>query len=753
MDEKIALRIDGREVKVSKGATVLEAAREVGIYIPTLCYHPDLNPKGACRLCIVEIENAPALPQLPPSPAMDGIGRYAEEAKEFPPACATPAAEGMIVRTDTEKLQRIRRGTLRRMLTEHPPDCLVCHRKERCDPLQICLRTATVAERCVVCPGNGQCELQSLVDYIGVGDTDIPYTSKNWPILPGGPFFDRDYSYCVVCGRCIQACRELRGVNAIDFVRDGRGRVTIGTPKGESLEDAGCKFCFTCVEVCPTGALMDKPGRWSPLKDWEAYVVPCRNACPAGVDVPRYVHLASQGKFAESLAVVRERVPFPGSLGRVCIHPCEEACRRQELNSAISIKNIKRFVADKDTGLWKKNQKKAAPTGKKVAVVGAGPAGLTAAFYCAKQGHKVTVFETLPEAGGMMRVGIPEYRLPRDILGGEVDDIKSVGVEIKLNSPVESLDALFEQGYDAVFVGVGSHDGMKLGVPGEDVEGAIDSAEYLRRANLGEKVKIGDSVGVVGGGNVAIDAARISLRLGAKNVTIFYRRTRAEMPANPEEIEAAIEEGIETLYLAAPSKVSRENNKVKLECLRMELGEPDASGRRSPVPIKGSEFVSELDTLIAAIGQRTKVPKGFNIDLGRGNVKVDSNMQTTRKGVFSAGDCVSGPLTVIAAIAGGRKAASAIDKYLGGNGEIEEELVPKEEVNPLLGHDDGFAGWKRAEFTALPVATRIRSFEEVDAAFTEKECVREGSRCLKCHLRLKLKKVEVPAPKQEPVSV
>ena len=727
MEDKIGLSIDGREVSVEAGATVLDAAREAGIYIPTLCYHPDLKPFGACRLCIVEIERM----------------------RGFPPACTTPATEGMVVQTNTEKLQELRRDILELVLTEHPPECLICWRRERCDPLQICLRTATVSERCVVCPKNGQCELQQVVDYVGIKEITLPYTYKEVPILPGGPFFDRDYNLCILCGRCVQACQDLRGIGAIAFTRRGSESM-VGTAFGQSLEDAGCKFCFTCVEVCPTGALVDRAARWAPIEDWEAYVVPCRNACPARVDVPRYVDLASQGKYAESLAVVRERVPFPGSLGRVCVHPCEEACRRQELNEPISIKAIKRFVADHDTGLWKQNQKREPSTGKKVVVVGAGPAGLTAAFYLAKKGHAVTVHEALPEGGGMMRVGIPEYRLPRNIISGEIDEIKAVGVDIKYNSRIESLDALLQEGNDAVFLGLGSHQGMKLGVEGEDVEGVVESAEFLRRVNLGEKIDVGDSVGVVGGGNVAIDAARVSLRLGAKKVTIFYRRTRAEMPANPEEIVAAIDEGIEMVYLAAPQKVAWENGKLKLECLRMRLGEPDASGRRSPVPIKGSEFVAELSTLIAAIGQRTEVPKGFDIVLGRGNtLKVDSDMQTSREGVFSGGDCVSGPATVIAAIAAGRDAASAMDRYLGGDGVIDEELVSKEEPNPVLGYDEGFASWQRAKFTELPHDERIRSFDEVDAAYTEEQCKGEASRCLKCDLRLKIRHVELPSPVAE----
>jgi NADPH-dependent glutamate synthase beta subunit-like oxidoreductase/ferredoxin len=394
---------------------------------------------------------------------------------------------------------------------------------------------------------------------------------------------------------------------------------------------------------------------------------------------------------------------------------------------------MKRYAADNSDDSWKKRAKRLPPTGKKVAVVGAGPAGLTAAYYLAKQGHKVTVFEALPEAGGMMRVGIPAYRLPRDILKGEVDDIKSFGVDIKFNTKVESLDSLFEQGYNAIFLGLGSHQGMSLGVDGDNLPGVIESAEFLRRVNLGEKINVGKEVGVVGGGNVAIDAARISLRLGAKKVKIIYRRTRAEMPANPEEVDAALEEDIEIIYLAAPSKVTRDGHKLKLECIRMELGEPDASGRRRPVPIKGSEFVTEIDTIIAAIGQRTDIPAGFKVEAGKGNVvKADASLQTSRQGVFAGGDCVSGPSTVIEAIAAGRKAAEAIDRYLGGKGDISESLVAPEEATHFTEQD--LPPEKLAVFSYLHAKDRINNFDEVELEVPRDIAIAESQRCLQCNV-------------------
>ncbi|MDO8473737.1 MAG: FAD-dependent oxidoreductase, partial [Dehalococcoidia bacterium] len=528
------LTIDGRKVVASEGQTVLDAALKAGVYVPNLCSYPGLKPLAeeepdrACQLCIVEVG-----------------GKVVR-------ACSTPASDGLVVETNTPRLQELRRTIVTGILRRHPNACLTCHRTERCGPFDICLRDGSVEERCVTCPKNKNCALQRVVDYVGVGPLPGMYQAKKLPVREDSPFWVRDNNLCILCKRCVRVCRDVRGAAVIDF----------------------------------------------------AY--PCHTACPAGIDIPRYIRLVGRGRPAAALAVIREKVPFPGALGRVCVHPCEQACQRGlVVDKPLNIRLLKRYAADHGDESWKEKSRKLPSTGKKVAVVGAGPAGLTAGYYLAKQGHKVTVFEALPAAGGMMRVGIPEYRLPRDVLTGEIKEIESAGVEILLNSRIESIDALFEKGYDAVFLGMGSHEGVALGVAGDTSSGVIDAADFLRRANLGEKVKVGEVVGVVGGGNVAIDAARTSLRLGAKKVTVFYRRTRSEMPANAEEVEGALEEGVEFVYLAAPHKISTGNGKLVLECLRMELGAPDESDRRTPVPVKGSEFVNEMDTLVAAVGQRT----------------------------------------------------------------------------------------------------------------------------------------------------
>jgi NADPH-dependent glutamate synthase beta subunit-like oxidoreductase len=499
---------------------------------------------------------------------------------------------------------------------------------------------------------------------------------------------------------------------------------------------------------------MDKAYKWYPEINREEVTVPCHYACPAGIDVPLYVYLIGKGKIADALAIIREKVPFPGALGRVCIHPCEEACRRGKLNAPISIKFLKRFVADRDDGQWQQLSKVLSPTGKKVAVVGAGPGGLTAAYYLAKLGHTVTILEQFPRAGGMMRVGIPDYRLPEDVLDAEIKVIEQAGVEIKLNTKVESVDGLFRQGYEAVFLALGAHRGMKLGVEGEDSPSIVDGASFLRRVNLGEEVKTGDKVAVIGGGNVAIDSARIALRLDAKKVIILYRRTRAEMPASLEEVEAALEEDIEIVYLAAPVKISPDKDQVKLTCVRMELGEPDASGRRRPVPIKGSEFNLSFNSIIAAIGQTPEIPEEFNLKIGRGNtIMVDRKTLTTNKSaVWAGGDVVSGPASVIEAIAAGRQAASSIDKYLGGEGIIDEVLTTERQFDICTEKEEGFIERSRVHMPEIAVEKRVGNFTEVELGLDEQAAVAEGRRCFQCGVRLQIPPVPLPPIKAKEIS-
>jgi NADPH-dependent glutamate synthase beta subunit-like oxidoreductase len=460
----------------------------------------------------------------------------------------------------------------------------------------------------------------------------------------------------------------------------------------------------------------------------------CQAACPAGIDIPRYVRLIGEGRYADSLSVIKQAMPFPGILGRVCFAPCEEKCRQGKQWEPIANRMLKRFAYDHATY---REESASMHTGKRIAIIGSGPAGLAASYYLAKMGHQITIFEALPQAGGMMRVGIPAYRLPRKILDNEIDMVINLHVEIKTNTRVQSLGALFNDGYQAILVATGAHQGIKLGIEGEDHPKVIECIDLLRDISLGKMPTTGDRVAVIGGGNAAIDAARTVLRLGAKEVTIFYRRTRAEMPANHSEVEEALKEGVKIEYLAAPQKVFSKDGAVALENIRMKLGVPDASGRPRPEPVPGSEFITELDSIIAAVGQRPLLQEQFGLKIGRGNIIETNteNMTTSKTGVFAAGDVTLGPASVVEAVAQGKKAAVSIDKYLGGNSILPiQEIKIKEFTSRDTFLKRLEKERQRVEMPTLPIQDRLRGFNEVELGLTEEMATAEGQRCWRCDL-------------------
>jgi len=465
----------------------------------------------------------------------------------------------------------------------------------------------------------------------------------------------------------------------------------------------------------------------------ERKIPPCREACPAGIDIPGYIRLIEEGKYKEAVELIRQQNPLVAISGRVCFAPCETKCRQTIEQSPLSIRLLKRYASDKAGFDLDKSKKP--DTGKKVAIVGSGPAGLSCAFYLAKLGHQVVIFEALPKPGGMLRVGIPDYRLPQDILDAEIKTITDLGVEIRCNQNVESVDELFNQGFNAVFLALGAHQNVEMGIPGEEDEKVLNCVTMLRRVNLGEKVEVGEKVGVVGGGNSAIDAARVALRLGAKEVTIFYRRTRAEMPASPEEVEAALEEGIKIEFLCAPTKIERKGDKLAVTNIKMKLGEPDESGRRRPVPIEGSEYTVELDNLVIAIGQRPEVSEKLGVNLGRGNrIEADAmSMKTSRDGVFAGGDVRTGPASVVEAVADGRKAAIAIDKYLGGDGRLYVPEVPyPQQFVMRRDMKEARKQIPRVEVKKLDPKERVKNFNEVELGFADEQSAQETKRCWRC---------------------
>jgi NADH-quinone oxidoreductase subunit F len=474
----------------------------------------------------------------------------------------------------------------------------------------------------------------------------------------------------------------------------------------------------------------------------------CINACPAGIDVPSYVSLIAQGRYAEALEIHRDRNPFALTCGRVCPAFCEDKCRRGDIDEPIAIRMVKRLMADHEIEKPWTPKKLEGPKDKKVAVVGAGPAGLTAALRLAQLGYGVTVFEKLPVAGGWMAVGIPEYRLPRSVLNKEIDNIKRAGVEIRLNQELGKDftvdDLLDKQGFSAVVLAIGATKSRRLGISGEDLPGVYHGTEFLKDAALGKTPDVkGKRVAVVGGGAVAVDAARTALRLGASKVHIIYRRTREEMPAWKEEIHAAFQEGIQFHFLTNPVGVLGPEVVSGVECHLQKLGEFDASGRRRPIPIEetefeGAEFVLDADILIPAIGQISDLDcidgkKGIDPSWGD-RIAVSPSLATTRERVFAAGDLALGPATVVEAVAQGNKVAVSVDNFLKGQKIERPQYVTDYREIPQLFNLDNYAEAKRPPMRELPVVERIRNFAEVEAGFDEPKAREECKRCLRCDL-------------------
>jgi len=602
--DQVLLTIDGQEVACERGDTVLEAARRIGIHIPTLCYEPRLPATSACRMCIVEVEGA----------------------RKMPTSCSTAVADGMVVRTNTDKVRAMRHLYLELLLSDHN-------------------------------------------------------------------------SFC--------------------------------TP-------------------------------------------PCRDACPTHIKIPQFLEYIAHKDYKNGVRKLREDLPFPAVLGRVCPRPCEGPCRRQLVEHPITICQLHRFMADQtideeQTGELLLPVEPKADTGKRIAIVGGGPAGLAAAFYARLEGHSVKIFEALPKPGGMLRYGIPSYRLPRDLLDKEINVLWRMGVEIKVNSRLGvdyQLEDLFGEGFGAVFLALGAFASNDMGIPGEDAEGVVTAVDFLGDLELDGEVHVGDKVTVIGGGFTAMDACRTSVRKGAKEVTCLYRRSRKEMPAHHTEVDEAEEEGVKLELLCAPVRVVTDaaHKVAGIEMLRMELGEPDASGRRRPVPIEGSEFVVECDQIIAAIGQYPKLDgageeQGVKRTRWRTIAIDDWTFQTADPRVFAGGDVVLGAQTVIQAVAQGKKAAWSMDAYLRGAdmaalGRSLAELKAQPFFNALTAKTDLDPRVARmaeippvfidmttdvthpsppAEMPKLEPEERRTNFKQIELGFSEEEAVRGAELCLDCY--------------------
>jgi len=471
---------------------------------------------------------------------------------------------------------------------------------------------------------------------------------------------------------------------------------------------------------------------------------PCQNACPAGLDTHGYVALISEGRFGEALSLIRERNPFPSVCGRICTHPCEFKCRRGETDDPVALRLLKRFVSEYVSAAPRSYQRSS--NGVRVAVVGSGPSGLTAAYHLAMMGYETTVFEALPVAGGMMAVCIPDYRLPKDVLNAEIEAIHELGVEIKTNQRLGedfTFDSLFGQGFKAVYLAVGAQRSRALGIQGEDLEGVYKGLRFLMDVNLGEKIELGEKVVVIGGGSTAIDSAKSAIRLGASEVTVYYRREREDMTATDEEITEAENEGVRFRFMVVPTKILGEGGKAaQMLCAQLRPGEFDSSGRRRPVPVEGQEFTVDIDSVIVAVGQTTDL--SFFTNEGEvsttkfGTIIVDEDtMETSKTGVFAGGDVIRGPATVVEAIADGIKAASAIDKFLGGSGKLVEVTRKKARIDEIpFDLEAEIVEQRRVEAPLLPPEERVLGFREVEQGYTLNDVIEEAKRCLHCDRKL-----------------
>jgi formate dehydrogenase beta subunit len=541
---------------------------------------------------------------------------------------------------------------------------------------------------------------------------------------------------CLGMGDCVRSC-------AFDAIH-------LGAEGYPVVDEEKCVGCGACVKACPKDILNVKSmtERLLVFNQWDAALAPCRQTCPAEIDIPRYIAQIRDGDYSGAVNTIRLRNPLLLACGRVCPHPCEDYCRRGSDDDPVSINQLKRFAADYEMNSGTRLPIPCAPdTGKRVAIIGGGPAGLSCAYFLRRLGHSAAIFEAMPKLGGMLRYGIPEYRLPKKVLDWEIDGILHLGIEAHRNVKLGidfQVESLVAAGYDAVFLGVGAWNDYSLRIQGEDLKGCFTGIDFLSRVGRGEKIPIGKKAAVIGGGNTAIDCVRTLVRMGAEEVSIVYRRTRNEMPANEVEIVASEHEGIQFVFLAAPTRVAgdEEGNATHLEYLKMELGEPDASGRRRPVPVEGSETLLEVDMLITAIGQSPEVDfieeggRVKDLEITRWKT-IDADPETLQSSIpyiFTAGDSATGPSLVVEAIGGGRRAARSIHQYLTGEPirPVENSLFKKHIPESLFDSVPGIRKIPRTPMPELPVEERIHSFVEADLVISEEDALRESKRCMNC---------------------
>jgi len=752
----VKITIDGHSVEVPSGTSILEAAAKAGIYIPVLCKHPDLLPFRSLILSdriyqgvqVYENDDGATMESITGC----GICIVEVEGKTDPvPSCKTISEDGWVIKTNSDTLKTKRQKKLIPVLEKHPHSCLTCSQRQGCLTLSAdCSNSVVLNERC--CEINGNCELQRLVDYVGIAPETPKFHHKGIPRIYDGELFIRDYNLCISCGRCVRACQQLRNVFALGAVIHD-GKLVIGTVNGPNLSDADCRFCGACVEVCPTGAIQDV--RKPRLKEFRDYL-PCRANCPGDTDIPAYLKFIADGDNQSSADVIQAKLSFPNSLGKICFHPCETECRRDALSRSLNEKPGSLSIRlAKDYAMSNADMKpkvKSSTTGKKVSIIGAGPAGLTAGFYLSLKGHEVTVYEKETRAGGMMRYGIPRYRLPEATLDRDINWLMESGMTLKtgvsIGQDLSITDLLTNS--DAVFISAGLSKSKRLPIEIPENENIHFGIEFLNKV---EKKIISDdffhnkSVVVIGGGNVATDVARTALRLSANKVKMICLEQRDEMPAYEQEIIESIEEGIEIKNGWGIGGISV-NDKIEIALLKC-ISVFDDNGRFSP---KYDESITDSiasDALIMCIGQESDstvlTDEEKQIIYDRGLIKtINGSYQTAIKGIFAAGDIVSGPKSVIDAIGSSKQAAREIDSFLGGDGIISGDDRPDVKLEPKIGKIEGFCRYERVPSRLLDTEERKNSFDAVELGYSDEEASLETSRCLQCNLRMTIRQNPYP---------
>lgn len=690
--DKQTFKLDGQDVPFTPGQTVLESALSAGIFIPHLCHHKDLPDIGGCGLCVVSIDG------------------------ETVRSCLTEAKEGMSVVSKSEELDHIRTIAMQLMLAGHIDDCNSC-------------------------PKYLKCEFQMLIQQQGATVGDMRSTARGRVANLANPLIVRDLERCVACGRCVRVCHDIRKIGALTYTNDEKERKIVETKSENGLRDSDCRFCGACVEICPTGALRDKDGVFAENFCKGDMLVPCSYECPAHLDIPEYIRFIKCGDYLHAYEKIMEKAPFPRSLGNICMKFCENKCRRQYIDEPVSICSLKRFAGVESSDEVKNDFHPKASNGKSVGIVGAGPTGLTAAWLLGMKGYSVTVFESMPEAGGMMRYGMPEYRLSTDELNADISSILSIGnIDLKLSTPVDSMDVL--KGFDAVIWATGAQTGSTLPIEGADSEGVLVGLDFLRAVRCGESPAIGKNVIVLGGGDVAYDCARTAIRLGAEAGVCCVEPEEKMTCTHHEKTDGAVE-GVSVYSGRTFERILSKDGRVTgIECCNVKSFEFDENGRLKIEKQEDSLHEIMCDTIIFAVGQKVNIPEFAGIETdakGRAVYEASSLEKTV---ILPAGDAVTSTSSVVQAVAWGQKAASDVDRYLGGDGQVIPEIAPKQIKIADISKNDFFNSG-RNDGDAIPGDVRCKLFKPYVSPLDADEALKQSSRCLQCDLRKEISRARL----------